>query len=117
MGLYGKREQIEHDIRSLKYTLGMEMLHAQDPEVVQKELVLGIVAYNLIRACLSKVASVLKVEPRKISFSRGAEYTRIFGNKLRDAQTAEEQKLIITQYIKTIGQCKLPNRKKHRTEP
>ncbi|MCI5065105.1 IS4 family transposase [bacterium] len=117
VGLYGKRELIENDIRSLKYTLGMEMLHAHDPDVLEKELILGVVAYNLIRACLAKAAKVLGIEPRRISFSRGAEYTRIFGNKIAAAQTCSERKLLISQYFKVLGQCKLPNRKKQRIEP
>ena len=115
--LYGKRERIENDIRSLKYTLGMEMLYAHSPDVIEKELVLGTVAYNLVRSCLAAAAQKLKIEPRKISFSRGAELTRIFGNKLHAAKSKEERNQILNKYITALAQSKLPDRKTARLEP
>ena len=97
--LYGKRERIENDIRSLKHTLGMEMLYARTSEMTQKELVLGVAAYNLLRACLAVAAKRLGLEPRQISFSRGAELTRIFGNKIRLAESQNERNEIIEKYL------------------
>jgi len=115
--LYGKRERIENDIRSFKYTLGMEMLYPRTPAMIEKELVLGVVAYNLVRACLAGVAKKLSIEPRQISFSRGAELTRIFGNQIRSAFDDKDRAPILARYVTAIGQSKLPNRTKRRSEP
>lgn len=115
--LYRQRERIENDIRSIKYSLGLEMLYGQTPDIIEKELLLGFAAYNLVRALLVWAAKKLKIKPRQISFSRGAELTRIFGNKMRGARTAKEQKEITRRFLTGINQSKLPSRSVTRMEP
>lgn len=115
--LYGKRERIENDIRSLKYTLDMEMLYARSPEMIQKELLLGVVAYNLLRSSIASVARRIKIDARQISFSRAAELTKIFGFQLLNANDYKQRKEILARYIAAIAQSKLPKRKKQRIEP
>ena len=45
--LYRKRWDIESDIRDLKQTLNMDILSGHTVEMVEKEMLLGVVAYNL----------------------------------------------------------------------
>lgn len=115
--LYLQRERIENDIRALKYTLGMELLSGKSPTVLEKELLLGFAANNLVRAVAAFAAREVNIEPRRISFTRAVDNCRIFGSKIRDACTAEEREKYIQRFCKSLYQTKLPNRKNRRLEP
>ena len=74
--LYERRWTVETDIRDLKSTLGMEMLSAKSPEMIAKEVILGICAYNLVRHLMRVIAKQLRCEPRDLSFSRMLKMVR-----------------------------------------
>lgn len=66
--LYYQRWQIELDIRSLKTTLGLDELRCLTPFMVEKELWLQCLAYNLVRKVAAQAALVSEQSPRSISF-------------------------------------------------
>jgi hypothetical protein len=66
--LYKERWHIELDFRNIKTTLGMERLSCRTPEMVQKEIWVYLLAYNLIRMLMSKSALLADILPRQISF-------------------------------------------------
>jgi len=68
---YRRRYDVEHDIRDLKVSLGIEKIRAKSDEMVQKELLCGVVAYNLVLELRREAAKVAKVEPRRLSFTGG----------------------------------------------
>lgn len=115
--LYAQREKIENDIRSLKYVLGMDLLSGKTPDMIEKELLLGVSAYNLTRAVVAKAAKKLGIPPRKISFSRAVRLTRLFGNQLSSTNDKLKQKQIIESFIIGLNQSKLPERAYFRIEP
>lgn len=115
--LYAQRERIENDIRSLKYVVGMETLYGKTTEMLEKELLLGIAAYNLVRAIVALAAKQLNILPRQISFSRAARLTLLFGNQLSTARDKKEILIILNRFIKGLAQSKLPNRAYRRIEP
>ena len=53
--------------------------------MLEKEVLFGIAAYNLVRAVVAIAAKKLNIEPRKISFSRAVRLTKLFGNQLAAA--------------------------------
>lgn len=67
--LYARRYDVEHDIRDLKVTLEFEKLRAKSDEMVRKELLCGLVAYNLVQELRRAAAAVARVEPRRLSFT------------------------------------------------
>lgn len=67
--LYARRYDVEHDLRDLKVTLELEKLRAKSDEMVRKELLCGIVAYNLVQELRRAAAEVARVEPRRLSFT------------------------------------------------
>jgi hypothetical protein len=115
--LYAQRERIENDIRSIKYVVGMEILHGKTPEMLEKEVLFGIAAYNLVRAVVAIAAKKLNIEPRKISFSRAARLTKLFGNQLAAALDKKEQLTIVQRFITGLNQSKLATRRNLRIEP
>jgi hypothetical protein len=65
--LYRARWQAELDLRSVKVTLGMDVLRCKTPEMVRKELWAHLLAYNLIRTAMATVAVSSGREPRELS--------------------------------------------------
>lgn len=70
--LYARRWHIgvssQLDIRNIKTTLGMEVLRCLTPTMVEKELWVGLLAYNLIRLLMAQAAHTAGVHPRELSF-------------------------------------------------
>ena len=48
----------------------LHSLTAKSVDMVAKELVLGIAAYNLVRGAMVAAAHVAGIDPRQLSFSR-----------------------------------------------
>jgi len=67
--LYHKRWLVELDIRSIKCTLGMDVLRCQTPQMVRKEIWTCLLAYNLIRKTMLEAAWQSGLSPRQLSFA------------------------------------------------
>ena len=67
---YALRWNVELDLRSLKTTLAMAELSEKHPEILAKELILGVTAYNLVRLIMIQVGKREKLSVRELSFSR-----------------------------------------------
>lgn len=66
---YSRRYDVEHDIRDVKVSMGIENIRAKSDEMVQKELLSSVVAYNLVVELRREAAKVAGVEPRRLSFT------------------------------------------------
>ncbi len=66
--LYRDRWHVELDLRNIKTTLGMEMLSCRTPTMVEKEIWVYLLAYNLIRLLMAQAALLADLLPRQISF-------------------------------------------------
>jgi putative transposase len=67
--LYHRRWLIELDIRTLKITLGMDILRCQSPDMVRREICTCLLAYNLIRQTMLEAALRTERSPRELSFT------------------------------------------------
>ena len=67
--LYGQRWQIETNLRHLKQTMKMDILHCQTEEGVLKELTTFALVYNLVRAVLHAAAVRQRVPVERLSFA------------------------------------------------
>ncbi len=66
--LYKKRWNIEVDFRNLKTTMGMDVLSCKTPDMIEKEIWVYFLAYNLIRLHMAQAAFASNLLPRQISF-------------------------------------------------
>ena len=66
---YARRYDVEHDIRDMKVSLGLENIRAKSDEMVQKELLCSVVAYNLVVQLRREAAKIAGVKPRRLSFT------------------------------------------------
>ena len=67
--VYRSRWLVELDIRSIKCSLGMDVLRAKTPEMVRTELWSCLLAYNLIRAKMLQSCAASGRDPRSLSFT------------------------------------------------
>lgn len=67
--LYGQRWQIETNLRHLKQTMKMDILHCETVHGVLKELTVFALVYNLVRAVMCAAAQRQGVAVERISFA------------------------------------------------
>jgi DDE family transposase len=66
--LYGRRWQVETNLRHLKQTMGLDVLHCQRVAGVMKELTVFALVYNLVRVVMLEAAKRQGVALERISF-------------------------------------------------
>jgi hypothetical protein len=66
--LYLKRWRAELYLRDIKTTMGMDILRCKSPHMVEKELWMHMIAYNLVRALMLESAQTYNVASERISF-------------------------------------------------
>jgi len=67
--LYRDRWTAELNLRSLKTSLGMDVLRGQTPDVVRKEIAMHLLAYNLIRLLMWRAAAEHGRDLHRLSFT------------------------------------------------
>jgi hypothetical protein len=80
--LYGLRWDVELDIACWKTTMGFCDLRCQSPENLDREIAVGVLAYNLVRSLMNDAAAVLEIHPREVSFSRSRDAWMCFSDEL-----------------------------------
>jgi hypothetical protein len=79
--LYGQRWQVEVDLRAIKTVLQMDILRCKTPEMVNKEIAVHLLGYNLIRTVMAQAAWRRGVLPREISFKATIQLLNAFREK------------------------------------
>jgi hypothetical protein len=115
--LYGKRWNVETDLRSLKNTLQLDMLRCQSPDMIAKELILAITGYNLVRAVMNVAAEQNDLDPRRLSFSRSQDVVNAALPGLDAAQSPAEYQTRLKRMIQRVASCKLPDRSERPPRP
>jgi putative transposase len=115
--LYGYRWNIETDLRSLKREVRLHTLTAKSKAMVDKELVLGVAAYNLTRAAINQAAAALDLSPRQFSFSMARDTVNAFLPRFAEARNDAERRQIGQQMLRVMSQSLLPRRRKRRPSP
>ena len=87
------RWHAELDLRSLKTTLGMDVLRCKSPEMVRKEVWAHMLAYNLIRTVMAQAADAHGCTPRDLSFKGTLQMMSAFAERLYDAGPAHAAEL------------------------
>lgn len=115
--LYGKRWSIETDLRSLKRTARLHRLAVKSVDMMDKELLAAVLAYNLVRAVMFMAARKAGIDPRRLSFARTYD---IIDRSIADvlaAATTTEQIERMNHIVDLVARSRLPRRRKHRSFP
>ena len=115
--MYGLRWNMELDLRSLKRTVGLHQLRSKSAEMVEKELLMAVSAYNLVRAAMCLAAQHSGLQPRQLSFSQAQDVVRAALPALQQAPSEEEFQRHLNRMLRRIAQCTLPERPQPRAYP
>jgi hypothetical protein len=107
--LYRTRWNIEVDFRTIKITLRMDVLRCKSQAMVEKEIAVCLLAYNLVRWAMAKAAALTDVLPRVLSFTGAKRLLAAFSDQLR--RTPEKQiSTVVATILASIATLKLPHR-------
>lgn len=93
--LYQERWQIELSFRDIKTTLGMEVLRCKTPAMVEKEVWVYLLAYNLIRRVMAHSSQWADCLPQHVSFKHTLQIFRQIAT--RSPLSDEERESIMGQ--------------------
>lgn len=115
LALYRQRWQLELDLRAIKTVMQMDILRCKTPTMVEKEIAVHFLAYNLVRAVMAQAAAMSDQRPRQLSFKATLQLLNAFEMNLRHSpRGALSERCAIL--LKALAQCQLPERP-HRVEP
>jgi hypothetical protein len=114
---YGKRWRIETDLRSLKQTVRLQHLSVQSIDMMEKELLVAVLAYNLVRTIMHLAAQRSGADPRQLSFTYACNIVLDGYPRILSARGAKQQQQALEDLIGLVARCKLPRRTKRRSYP
>jgi hypothetical protein len=110
VALYGRRWNIETDLRSLKQQVRLQEINARSPNMIASELYIAVATWNLIRAVINAAAQQANIEPRRLSFSRARAALLAFTQASAQHRSVAEQEHGWHLMLQSIAQCRLPIR-------
>jgi len=110
--LFLQRWNIELDLRSIKSVMQMDVLRCETPSMVEKEIWMHLLAYNLIRTLMARGAAAHKKEPRQLSFKGAMQALGTFREPLQWTQGRRRARLweVLLQVIASYEVGDRPNR-------
>ena len=97
--LFLKRWNIELDLRSIKIVMQMDVLRCKSPELVDKEIWVHMLAYNIIRELMVTAAAKNGAEPREMSFKGTLQALTAFRDAMRAADPERQAQLWDAMFV------------------
>jgi len=117
--MYGLRWQAELNLRSIKTRMRLDQLEVKSPDLVHKEILSGLMAYNLVRGLMCLGAKQAGVTPQELSFSLVQKLlASAMGELWLTLMSSTKRAERMQRLLKMASRAKLPKRKKKRiSEP
>jgi len=115
--LYGKRYQIETDLRSLKRTVRLHHITARKESMLEKDLLIAVAAYNLVRTLIALAARRHNLAPRQLSFTFALNVVNARWHRLQSAADTQAYQDEAFGLLDAIAEGTHPKRKKFRSYP
>jgi Transposase DDE domain len=91
--LYRRRWEAELHLRSVKVVLGLDVLRCQTPGLVRKEIWMGLLGYNVIRALMTAGCREHGRAPHRVSFKGALQTLLAFAEGLREGTSERRRSL------------------------
>lgn len=115
--LYFRRWGVELHFREIKIHLNMDVLRCLSPHMIERELRMHYIAYNLIRCVMQKAALTHDVPISRLSFKGSLDTLRQFANASVGAESKPRTiSALINEMLRTIARDLVPLRP-NRSEP
>jgi len=115
LALYKLRWNVEPDLRSLKRTVGLHQVTSKSQAMVEKEVLMAVSAYNIVRAVMYLAAFSAGLTPRQLSFSAAQDAVMAAWPYLQRAHTQAELNNELQRLFQVVAQTKLPKRSRKRS--
>ena len=113
--LYRRRWAVELYFRDIKTAMSMDVLRCKTPQMIQKELWMHVLAYNLVRALMLDAAEEHGAQLDRISFKGTCDAIRSWAPLIACANGQERENLIAAM-LRSIARNRVPYRP-NRSEP
>jgi len=107
---YLRRWRLELCLDDLKTTLNLKQLKCQTPKMAYKELLAGLIAYNLVRCLMAQAASVHTISLDRISFKGSLDGLRQFSAASAQARSRKTRRELWDLLLKTLALDAVPFR-------
>ncbi|MEI9898394.1 MAG: transposase [Chthoniobacter sp.] len=115
--LYGRRWQVELHFQQIKTHLAMDVLRCKSPELIEREVLMHQIAYNLVRSLMQRSAHGHHVPLSRLSFKGTLDTLRHWSVLIAAAEpTPRHQQKLIAQMLSLIAGDPVPERP-GRSEP
>ena len=115
--LYGQRWQVEGHFAQIKTSLGMDVLRCKSPELIEREVLMHQIAYNLVRCLMQRAAHAHDVPLARLSFKGTLDTLRHWSGLIAAAgKTPRQQQKLIAQMLALLAADPVPERP-GRSEP
>ena len=115
--LYGERWNVELHFHQIKTLLAMDVLRCKSPELIEREVAMHRIAYNLVRSLMQRSAHLHHVPLGRISFKGSLDTLRHWSAAIAAAgETPRKQDLLIAQMLSALARDLVPERPE-RSEP
>ena len=89
--LYRRRWEAELHLRSIKVVLELDVLRCKTPELVRKEIWMGLLGYNVIRAVMAEAAGAHGRMPHRVSFKGALQTVLAHAEALREGTPGQRR--------------------------
>ena len=115
--MYARRWNVETDLRSLKRTVRLHHINAKSDDMLEKELLMAMAAYNFVRAVMCMAARRSHIDPRQLSFAGVLNVVNYAWHKLIAASDKRAHDQEFFRVLDLAAQCTLPKRPRQRSFP
>ena len=115
--LYLQRWGVELHFRELKTLLRLDVLRCRSPQMIHKEVLLHLIAYNLVRAVMQHAARCHHVDLSRISFKGTLETVQQFAAPLQASGTCPRHRAALEKELLRLIASDLVPWRPGRAEP
>lgn len=115
--LYYQRWDVELFFRDIKTTMGMDILRCRTPAMVEKEILMHLIAYNTIRLLMFDAAKRAKQSPRRVSFKASVQALRQWEPLLNRSEIKEHERRRLMVALREVIAATIVNPRPGRQEP
>jgi putative transposase len=110
LAAYRRRWQLELCLRDLKATLELRDLKCLSPDLLEKELLVGLLLHNLLRCVMAEAAQSQGVELQRLSFKGSLDALRQFSAAMAQSRSAKKRRQLWQSLLQTLAQDLVPDR-------
>ncbi|MHB8523597.1 MAG: IS4 family transposase [Limisphaerales bacterium] len=107
---YLRRWRLGMCLDDLKTTLKLDFVRARSPRMAQKEILMRLIAHNLIRCTAAQAAAEHGVALERISFKGSVDALRHFSSAMAQARSKKKRQQLWAQLLHTLAADLVPER-------